>query len=168
MTMNLRDEATGDIHAIHVLTEAAFRNAPHTARTEQFIVDALRRAGALTVSLVAEENGMIIGHVAISPVIISDGSPGWYGLGPISVSPDRQRQGIGSKLMTAALQRLMEMRASGCMLVGDPAFYSRFGFKPEQDLVFPGVPPEYFLVLSFVPSLPHGTVIFHDAFGAQQ
>lgn len=100
----IREESPADTAAIHALTAAAFLNAPHTAHTEQFIVDALRKAGALALSLVAEEGGEVVGHVALSPVSISDGSTGWYGLGPISVEPALQRRGIGSLLMRAALR----------------------------------------------------------------
>ncbi|MFX5522399.1 N-acetyltransferase, partial [Acinetobacter baumannii] len=78
---------------LHALTEAAFRNAAHSSHTEQFIVDALRARGELSVSLVAEMDGKVIGHVAVSPVTISDGSTGWFGLGPISVLPAWQGQG---------------------------------------------------------------------------
>ncbi|MCM2252120.1 MAG: N-acetyltransferase, partial [Ramlibacter sp.] len=109
----------------------------------------------------------IVGHVAVSPVSISDGSTGWYGLGPISVKPDLQRMGIGSLLMRAALQRLRERGAAGCLLVGDPSYYARFGFKPEPRLVLPDVPARYFQALPLGPSLPRGVVTFHEAFGAQ-
>ena len=64
---------------IEALTASAFRNAPHTSHTEQYILAALRNAGKLAVSLVAEADGALIGHVAISPVSISDGASGWFG-----------------------------------------------------------------------------------------
>ncbi len=163
----IRQESSSDIPAIHALTVAAFLDAPHTAHTEQFIVDALRTAGALVISLVAEDDGLVVGHVAVSPVSISDGAPAWYGIGPVSVDPAHQRRGIGSGLMIEALQRLKGMGASGCVVAGDPAYYARFGFKREASLVFPGVPPEYFQALSFDRSLPQGVVEFHEAFGAQ-
>lgn len=163
----IRQEVSTDVAAIHAVTVAAFLNAPHTAHTEQFIVDALRKAGALTISLVAEQDGEVVGHVAVSSISISDGSAGWYGLGPISVRPKLQRKGIGSRLMQAALRLLQERGASGCALVGDPAYYSRFGFKPVSGLVLPDVPPEYFQALSFGPSIPCGVVTFHEAFRAR-
>lgn len=163
----VREESPSDAAAIHAVTSAAFLNAPHTAHTEQYIVDALRRAGALAVSLVAEQGGQIVGQVALSPVSISDGSTDWYGLGPISVEPVLQGTGIGSLLMQAALGRLRERGAAGCVLVGDPAYYSRFGFKPEPGLVQPNVPPESFQALPFGPSMPHGVVKFHEAFNAR-
>ncbi len=167
MNTVIRQESPSDVAAIHAVTVAAFLNAPHTAHTEQFIVDALRKAGALAISFVAEEAGEVVGHVAVSPVSISDGSAGWYGLGPISVRPELQRKGIGSLLMQAALRLLRERGAAGCVLVGDPLYYSRFGFKPESVLVLPDVPPEYFQALPFDPSLPRGVVTFHEAFSAR-
>lgn len=167
MNPRIRDESPSDIEAIHSVTAAAFLNAPHTAHTEQFIVDALREAGALAISLVAEQGGEIVGHVAVSPVSISDGSAGWYGLGPISVKPDLQRMGIGSQLMRVVLQRLREQGAAGCLLVGDPSYYARFGFKPESRLVLPNVPAHYFQALPLGPSVPRGLVTFHEAFSAQ-
>lgn len=163
----IRPELPSDVAAIHAVTVSAFLDAPHTAHTEQFIVDALRKAGALAISLVAEQDGEIVGHVAVSPVSISDGSAGWYGLGPISVRPELQRKGIGSLLMKAALRILRERSAAGCALVGDPAYYTRFGFKSDSGLVLPEVPPEYFQTLPFGPSAPRGVVTFHDAFGAR-
>ncbi|MDI5892828.1 GNAT family N-acetyltransferase [Halomonas rhizosphaerae] len=167
MNLVVRQELSSDAAAIHDLTRSAFLNAPHTAHTEQFIVDALRMAGALAISLVAEQEGEVVGHVAVSPVSISDSSEGWYGLGPISVKPELQRKGIGSLLMQSALRLLQEQGAAGCVLVGDPAYYSRFGFKRESSLILSDVPPEYFQALSFGPSLPSGVVTFHEAFGAR-
>jgi predicted N-acetyltransferase YhbS len=106
MTIKIRNENNSDIEAITVVTVAAFLNAEHTSHTEQFIVSALRDSGALTISIVADKNNKVVGHVAVSPVSISDGSRNWYGLGPISVAPDFQNQGIGSLLMEAALDTL--------------------------------------------------------------
>ena len=166
MTFSLRPENPSDVEAIAGLTEAAFLNAPHTSHTEAFIVNALRRAGAMSVSLVAEQGGELVGHVATSPVVIADGTPGWHGLGPISVLPALQGQGIGSALMQAALQALRDQGAAGCMLVGDPGYYRRFGFRNEAQLVYPGIPTAYFMVLPFGEGLPQGAVSFHEAFGA--
>lgn len=163
----IRQESPADVAAIHAVTEAAFLNAPHADHTEQFVVRALREAGALSISLVATQAGVVIGHVAVSPVTISGGVSGWYGLGPISVIPDMQGQGIGTLLMRAALSQLQAMRASGCVLLGDPAYYSRFGFKAESSLSLPDVPPEYFQALSFGQPLPSGVVSYHAAFSAQ-
>jgi putative acetyltransferase len=164
----IRTELPVDIPAIHALTVAAFLHAPHTDHTEQFIVDALRKAGALTLSLVAEHGNSIVGHLAISPVSISDDSQNWFGLGPISVQPEFQRRGIGRLLIHDVLRRLREQGAAGCVLLGDPRYYSRFGFKVKPELILADVPPGYFQALSFGSSLPRGTVTYHPAFNARE
>ncbi|MGL5076763.1 MAG: GNAT family N-acetyltransferase [Waterburya sp.] len=164
MNIIIRQEIASDIADIKALTARAFLNAPHTSHTEQFIVDALRNSGNLTVSLVAEVDGQIVGHVAISPVSITDESQRWYGLGPISVAPEYQGIGIGSQLIRQALATLSELGASGCVLVGEPKYYSRFGFKAEPNLVLPNVPPEYFQAISFGAQIPSGIVSFHESF----
>src|SRR5689334_15196702 len=113
MNIRIRNEAPADAPAIEAVTAAAFLDAEHSSHTEQFIVNALRRAGQLSVSLVAEDAGQIVGHVAISPVRISDDSLGWYGLGPVSVAPGHQALGIGKRLVNEALTELRDMGASG-------------------------------------------------------
>ncbi|RJF97578.1 GNAT family N-acetyltransferase [Noviherbaspirillum saxi] len=168
MIMIIRREKPSDIAAIEALTAAAFLRAPHTSRTEHFIVNALRKTHQLSVSLVAEEHGVIVGHVAVSPVSLSDGTNGWYGLGPISVAPERQRQGIGTRLMRQALVELKSLDAKGCVLLGEPAYYSRFGFKAEPALVLPGVPPEYFQALGLRGAIPTAAVTYHEAFNAKE
>ena len=166
MTLTIRNEHPGDIDAITHLTEAAFANAPHTSHTEQFIATALRKAGQLSVSLVALEGGALVGHVALSPVMLSSGDAGWHGLGPISVRPDRQGHGIGAALMVAAIERLKTMGSAGCVLLGDPHYYVRFGFKACEQLVLPGVPAEYFQALPLAGKTPVAEVSYHPAFEA--
>ncbi|PLP99573.1 GNAT family N-acetyltransferase, partial [Cupriavidus pauculus] len=116
------------------------------------------------------DHGQIIGHVALSPVTITDGhgnkAEGWYGLGPISVLPQRQGQGIGSRLMAQAVAELRAMQAAGCVLLGDPAYYERFGFHAHVSLQLPGVPPDYFMALALRGPAPEGIVQYSDAFNA--
>ena len=162
----IRKETIADAVAIEAVTVAAFREAAHASHTEHFIIRALRDSGQLAVSLVALDGGSVVGHVGVSPVTISDGSSGWYGLGPISVDPDCQRQGIGSLLMKDALAELRALGAAGCVVLGDPDYYSRFGFRPEPALVLPGVPAEYFQAISFGSDLPRGHVTYGDSFEA--
>ena len=164
--MIIRNELESDAETISSVTKAAFETCPHGDHTEQFIVSALRAANALTVSLVAEENGKVVGHIAFSPVTISDGSQNWYGLGPISVLPEFQKQGIGKSLIHEGLSLLKALGAKGCVLVGDPKYYERFGFKNLPDLVLDGVPQEYFLALTFGEEKIHGAVMFHQGFTA--
>lgn len=167
MNIMIRPEHQRDISAIRRVTEAAFASATHASGTEPQIVEALRNARALTISLVAECNDEVIGHVAVSPVHISDGSQGWFGFGPVSVLPEYQRQGVGTSLMRSALDALKREGAKGCVLVGDPNYYGRFGFRPVPDLTLPDVPPEYFQALKFGPAFPAGSVTFHEAFAVE-
>jgi putative acetyltransferase len=164
--MIIRNEIESDIQAIAEITKTAFATCPYGEHTEQFIIDALRAAGALPVSLVAEIDRNVVGHVAFSPVTISDGSPDWYGLGPVSVLPQHQRQGIGTALIRAGLSLLQARGAQGCVLVGDPAYYQRFGFRNLPVLTLEGVPQEVFLALPFEEETPRGVVVFHNAFSA--
>ncbi|MDK9555987.1 N-acetyltransferase [Marinobacter sp. M216] len=162
----VRNETSVDVSAISEVTIAAFNTLEISNHTEQFIIEALRADNALTVSLVAEMDGRVIGHIAFSPVTISDGTPGWYGLGPVSVSPEYQRQGIGKALIRQGLAQLREMHARGCCLVGHPEYYRKFGFDNVPELVHEGVPPEVFLAMSFDGNIPQGTVTFHEGFKA--
>ena len=166
MDIVIRSETEADIEAISQVTRAAFENHPYSNQTEVFIVHALRRANALTISLVAEVGNQVVGHIAFSPVTISDGSPGWYGVGPVSVLPELQRQGIGKALIHKGLSILKASGAKGCLLVGDPGYYQRFGFKSIPDLVIDDVPQENVLTLPFEESKASGRVIFHEGFAA--
>ncbi|MGD8881771.1 MAG: N-acetyltransferase [Desulfobacterales bacterium] len=162
----IRTETSADIDAITDVTTSAFETLEISNHTEQFIIEALRAAKALTVSLVAEIDGHVIGHVAFSPVTISDGTKDWYGLGPVSVLPEYQRNGVGKALIQQGLSRLKDLNAQGCCLVGHPDYYKRFGFKNMPGFVHEGVPPEVFLVLTFEGHIPQGTVVFHEGFKA--
>ena len=167
MLISVRKERARDTLVIYEVTVEAFLEAPHTDHTEQFVVNALRESGALAVSLVAEVDNNIVGHVALSAVTISDGAEGWYGLGPISVLPSEQGKGIGSRLMNEAISELNNLEAGGCVLLGDPRYYHRFGFKALQCLILPEVPPEYFQALILQGELPQGIVTYHDSFSAK-
>jgi putative acetyltransferase len=162
----IRSETDADGSAITEVTVAAFRTLAISQHTEQFIIEALRAAKALTVSLVAEMDGRVIGHIAFSPVTISDGTRNWYGLGPVSVLPAYQRQGIGKALIREGLSRLKAMDARGCCLVGHPEYYRKVGFKNVSGLVHEGVPPEVFFAMSFDGHTPQGSVAFHEGFKA--
>jgi putative acetyltransferase len=162
----IRDEKQADIAAIAEVTIAAFKTLAISSHTEHFIVDALRAAGALTVSLVAEVDGRLVGHLALSPLTIAGAAAQWYGLGPISVLPEMQQQGIGKALIEEGLARLRQLGAGGCCLVGHPGYYRRFGFVNVDGLGLTGVPPEVFFALSFDGSMPRGEVAFHPGFQA--
>ena len=166
--LTFRNETDADASAIAEVTVAAFKTLEISNHTEQFIIAVLRAAKALAVSLVAEADGRVIGHIAFSPLSISDGTRDWYGLGPVSVAPEHQRQGIGRALIRQGLSRLKNMNARGCCLVGHPGYYGKFGFENAPGFVLEGVPQEFFFALSFDGRIPRGAVTFHDAFRANE
>ncbi|MFM8874859.1 MAG: GNAT family N-acetyltransferase [Anaerolineae bacterium] len=165
MNLLIRSEKASDIEAITQVTYAAFLGKFSDHPTEHLIVNALREADMLTLSLVAEIDGNVVGHVAFSPVTINETFMDWYGLGPISVAPAFQKQGIGSKMIVDGLAKLRDLGAKGCVLEGSPAYYSRFGFKPKAGLTYHAAPAlEFFMALPFYDDIPTGQVEFHKAF----
>ena len=165
--MNIRAERESDITAIFEITKQAFENHPISQGTEQFIINALRKDNALTISLVAEIEEKVVGHIAFSPLTISDGSCNWYALGPVSVQPKLQRQGIGKALIREGLSQLKSLGAQGCVLVGPPEYYNRFGFKSFPDLNMEGVPQQYVLALPFNEKMATGSITHHHAFSVK-
>ena len=162
--MMIRPEKPGDVGAIHSLTREAFRDHPYSDGTEHFIVDRLRHAGALSLSLVAEVQGEVVGHVAFSPVEFSDGSAGWFGLGPVSVLPSQQGKGIGGALIRRGLEILRERRAAGCVVVGNPELYRMFGFQNDPQITFADCAPQYFLAQPLSSTPASGIVTYNAAF----
>lgn len=160
----LRPEEEDDVAAIDAITRAAFADHPHSRQTEHLIVRELRAAGAMALSLVAEREDEVVGHVAFSAAEIGGGRAAWYLLGPIAVRPDRQRQGIGQALVREGLAAIRRLGARGCVLVGDPAYYGRFGFRQAEGMTLEGVPPAYLLALPFADPVPRGEVVHHPAF----
>lgn len=164
MTIHIRPERSGDEADIHELTAAAFAGKPYADGTEAPIIDRLRTDGDLTVSLVALDGSEIVGHVAFSPVRIGDPSWDWYGLGPISVRPDRQRQGFGRAMIEEGLRLLRARGAAGCALIGDPKYYGRFGFEGDCGLTYRDLSATYVQALSFGSAAPKGELEFARAF----
>lgn len=163
--MQIRPERQQDALSISRLTTEAFENAPHSGGNEARIIEALRGSNALTISLIAEECGQIVGHIAFSPVQIDRRSVEWYGLGPVSVAPHLQRKGIGSALIREGLDRLRRMGAKGCVLLGDPSYYGRFGFVSDPKLTYIQYPNPYFQRLVLAGDTPGGDVTYHSGFG---
>lgn len=161
---DIRNERSGDEGAIHALTAAAFAPMKFSNNTEARIVDELRREGNLSVSLVAEAGGDIIGHVAFSPVSIGEVRKGWFGLGPISVRADWQRRGVGKALIARGLERLAELDAAGCALIGDPAYYSRSGFESDGGLTYGDLDRRYIQRIVFSGPALVGELKFAAAF----
>ncbi|MGE5611300.1 MAG: GNAT family N-acetyltransferase [Bacillota bacterium] len=162
--MLIRSETPADYDAIRTILIAAFAHHPYSHQTEHLIVEALRAANALTLALVAEVDGQVVGHVAFSSVKINGKDCMWFALGPVAVSPNFQRQGIGQALIKQGLQSLRNLGAQGCVLVGDPAYYCRFGFRHNPALLLEGIPPQYFLCLQIADQTPQGCVTHHSAF----
>ncbi|MFW5735086.1 MAG: GNAT family N-acetyltransferase [Oceanidesulfovibrio sp.] len=162
--MHIRSETASDHDAIRTIHIAAFADHPFSRHTEHLIVDALREAGALAISLVADVDGDVIGHIAFSPVLLNGAVCGMQALGPVGVLPRLQRRGVGSGLVAAGLTALRENGASACVLVGDPAFYGRFGFTSSHALTMEGVPPDVFLSLRLSGEVARGVVTHHEAF----
>ena len=162
--MKIRKETPADQATIRQITEAAFATEEHTSGTEAAIIDALRDTGSLTLSLIAEIDGQVVGHIAFSPVTVAGDDVGWFGLGPVAVRPDMQGRGIGGGLIRTGLSQLQAQGAQGCTVLGSPGFYTRFGFAQDADLVFEGVPPEYFMSQSFNGKAPAGPVVYRPAF----
>lgn len=166
MSVEVRTERADDRAAIRALTAAAFKDMPHSDGREPEIVDQLREDGDLTLSLVAENSDKaIIGHIAFSPVAISDGTTDWYALGPVSVIPTIQHTGIGTSLIECGILMLTDRGAKGIVLLGEPEYYSRFGFEHDPDLAFPGAEPAYFQRFVLSGDGPKGTVTYPPAFG---
>jgi predicted N-acetyltransferase YhbS len=151
----IRDQIEADFAAVHDLVIAAFKTMPYACGREQFVMDALWRSGAATVALVAEDAGVIVGQAAFSKVKVGGADVGWHGCGPLTVLPERHKQGIGGALVRAGLERL-----------GDPGYYPRFGFENTDAMREPGVPPEVFMALVFAGETPRGDVEFDKAFEA--
>ncbi len=164
--MIIRPETPGDHDSIRNILIAAFAHHPYSRQTEHLIVEALRADNALTLSLVAEVDGQVVGQIAFSPVTIDGKDCGWLALGPVAVLPAFQRQGIGTALVNEGLKAIRSTGAQGCFLVGDPAFYRRFGFENDPALRMEGIPPEFVMCLPMGERMPEGSVTHHPAFSA--
>ena len=164
MNVIIRDEQPSDEQAIHDLTVAAFEPMSYSDGSEARIIKGLRKDGDLVVSLVAVEGMEIVGHIAFSPITINDEGKGWYGLGPVSVWPHKQRHGIGSALINKGLSILKVKGAKGCALVGDPNYYERFSFRSDGSVSYREVPKQYVQCLQFAGEIPAGELKFSPAF----
>lgn len=166
--MIIRPETASDYDAIRNILIAAFADHPYSHQTEHLIVEALRADDALTVALVAEVEGNVVGHIAFSPVKIGGMDCGWLALGPVAVSPDFQRRGIGKRLVEEGLEAIRSLGTHGCVLVGDPAYYNRFDFRHDPALTMEGVPPENLMCLPMVEQTPKGCVSHRPAFSVSE
>lgn len=162
--LTIRFEKAGDINRVNQIIKSAFEQIAHSNQKEHLLVEDLRTNDALTLSLVAKRNNDILGHIAFSEVTINGELDSWYGLAPVSVNPEYQNRGIGSRLIESGLNELKNLGAKGCVLVGEPDYYKRFGFRLQNNLVYEGIPEKYFLVQSFSKEIPAGKVKYHPLF----
>ncbi len=162
--LKIRTEQPADIGAIRELVRLAFTGHPVSSGTEPLIIDALREDGALALSLVAVVDGAVAGHIAYSAAGVGDASSGWFLVGPLAVLPEHQGKGIGRALIEASLDTMRSRDARGCVLVGEPDFYRRFGFEQHMGVTWPHVPDEYVLCLPFGDEEPGGEIAYHPAF----
>lgn len=166
---DVRTEESSDVEAIDRLTELAFGQ-----RGEADLIHELRRQGAATVSLVAELDGKVVGHILFSPVRLRDGrfEGSALGLAPMAVTPKRQRTGVGSLLVEAGIESCRRLGHAAVVVLGHPEFYPRFGFRPAQSFglncEYP-VAPEAFMAMELRPGAlgdVGGLVTYHPAFAA--
>jgi putative acetyltransferase len=164
--MRIRREEPPDIQQIRALNIAAFGTSG-----EATIVDALRADAANVISLVADDDGEVIGHIMFSPVRVI-GAPDLraVALAPMAVVPQRQRIGVGSALVRAGLEECRRSSADAVFVVGHPQYYPRFGFTPASAFGFTcefNVRDEVFMAVELIPGAltnRSGTVHFHEAF----
>lgn len=154
--IQVRPEHPADADAVRRVTRAAFGRPD-----EADLVDRLRQRAEGYLALVAVEAGEVVGHVAFSRVTVDP--PGQalaaVGLAPMAVRPDRQRCGVGSALVRAGLAACREAGAEAVFVLGDPAYYPRFGFRPAADSEIGneyGAPREAFMALELVPGALDG------------
>ena len=164
--MIIRDEHIDDADILHQLTYDAFKPMTFSDDSEADCLRQLRAEGDLYMSLIAEQDGDIIGHAAFSPASIGTSPDRWYALGPISVRADRQRQGIGRALIAEGLARLRKMNAPGCVLTGNPAVYASSGFRSDGQLTYGDLPVEYIQYICFSDASPAGEVTFAPGLAA--
>lgn len=164
--MRIRPQEPSDARAVRAVNEAAFGSAE-----EANLVEALRNEPDALVSLVAELDGRVVGHILFSPVTLL-GHPAirLMGLGPMAVLPAHQRSGIGSALVREGLDRCRNLSCSAVVVLGHPAYYPRFGFVPARRY---GIMSEYevadeaFMLVELEPGSLEGVcgkVIYHEAF----
>jgi putative acetyltransferase len=164
--MLVRPEQEKDRLGVHAINVAAFGTS-----SEANLVDALREQAEPVVSLVAEDNGALVGHIMFSPVSLA-GHPGLkvMGLAPMAVVPEHQRKGIGSALVRKGLEQCEQLGFVAVVVLGHPQYYPRFGFSPSTRFGIDSeykVPEEVFMAMALKPAAldgKAGTVRYHAAF----
>lgn len=165
-SMLIRSEREADQTAVYTVNASAF-----ATEAEAKLVDVLRTDAHPIVSLVAEEQGQVVGHIMFSPVALSgDPQLSMMGLAPLAVTPQYQRQGIGSALVRAGLEQCKNLGTVAVFVLGHPTYYPRFGFVPSSQFAIDyeyEVPEEAFMAIELQPTALRGKtrrVTFHSAF----
>jgi len=164
--MLIRAETENDHAAVYAVNASAFE-----LPSEAILVDALREHAEPYVSLVAELDGILVAHIMFSPVSLS-GNPALMlmGLGPMAVVSEHQREGIGSALIREGLERCRQLGVKGVVVLGHPAYYPRFGFRPSTQFGIDSeyeVPEEVFMIMELEAGALNGItgrISYHDAF----
>jgi putative acetyltransferase len=164
--MIIRAEELKDQFAVFAVNQSAFETS-----AEANLVDILRKEAHPIISLVAEDNGAIIGHIMFSPVSLSGHSDlKIMGLGPMAVIPERQGEGTGSALVKAGLEMCKDLGVGAVIVLGHPGYYPRFGFVPSVNFGIRSdfdVPPEVFMLIELQPGYLQdapGIIQYHAAF----
>lgn len=160
----IRPEQPADQPVIYELTEQAFRGRPYAGGDEQEVINRLRERGELVLSLVAELQDEVVGQITFSPAQMADDSTPWFALGPVSVLPALQSKGIGGALINQGLDEILKLGALGCILTGNPVYYSRFGFEFAPEHAPANEPAEFFMLKCFTAVRPRGTFRFSASF----
>lgn len=166
IALRIRPETPSDVFAIGVVVDAAFRHMPMSDHSEGVLIERLRRDGALSLSLVALIDEAIVGHIAFSHVMIDRQAGQWFGLGPLAVEPRFQRRHIGSALVNAGLDWLVTQAAAGCVVLGEPQYYGRFGFQHDPALTYCGQRHRYFQSRLLAGPAARGDVSYNSAFSS--
>lgn len=162
--MMIRPERPEDTNAIFELTKLAFEGKPYAAGDEQDVVDRLRDVNALSLSLVAVIDDEVVGQITFSEALITETEGQWMALGPVSVLPRLQSEGIGGALIKEGLAQVKSDGALGCILTGNPQYYQRFGFEFSNANAPLNEPEEFFMLKLLGDQKPVGRFSFHPAF----
>ena len=165
VAVRIRPENTSEGTVIRNVLFHAYNDHQYSERKEHRVVDALRHSDAHTLSLVAEDPKRgVVGHLSVSPVAINGEDMGWYCIGPVGVLPEEQKKGVGTALLRRAVRTMDSMGAEGLVLIGNPAYSKRFGFRNDSRLTIPELQPEQVMILPLGKEVPTGIVELHPAF----
>ena len=174
--LEIRQETSCDHLAVKELLLLAFQGVPHSDQQEHLLVERLRLCDAFVpeLSLVACESEQLLGHILLTEVDLEGSLPPdvkLLALAPLAVLPARQKQGIGASLLEEARLKAIDLGYAGIVLLGSPAYYSKFGYRPLSAFTIKlplDVPPDYCQGLELFPKALRGvkgTIIYPPAFG---